>query len=196
MTSSGAARWNDEPDGVDVLRETFKDALSSGSRLEDLFSEFGTTRALFGPRDGGRELIEARPLGAAVAPRIDWTIDWPASPRRLASPYPLAPTGSGYVLVHRAGAPAGSRLRIEAEWEQHAAIKWTAVKLDADGHEITRIPIAAQPRVTEAQATIVDLDAAADVLVVATNVGDPFVKLDPDDERFEPHAWLVTLASE
>jgi hypothetical protein len=50
--------------------------------------------------------------------------------------------------------------------------------------------------VTEAQATIVDLDRATDVLVVGTNVGDPFVPFDPDDERFEPHGWLLTLAAE
>jgi hypothetical protein len=196
VTPPGAERWKDEPDGIDVLRESFKEALSSGSRLEDLFAEFGTTRALLGPADNGAELVEARPLGAALAPRIDWTIDWPQTARRLASPYPLAPTGSSYVLVRHAGAPSGSRLRIEAEWEQHAAIRWTAVKLDAAGREIARIPIAAAPRATEAQGTIVDLDGADAVLVVATNVGDPFVKLEPDDERFEPHGWLVTLAAE
>jgi hypothetical protein len=196
VTPPGADRWKDEPDGVDVLRESFKDALMSGSRVEDLFAEFGTTRALLGPRENGAELVEARPLGAALAPRLDWTVDWPTTPRRLASPVGVAPTGSAYVLVHRAGAPSGSRLRLEASWEQHAAIRWTAVKLDAAGRELSRIPIAAAPRVTEAQATIVDLDATADVLVVGTNVGDPFVPFDPDDERFEPHGWLLTLAAE
>jgi len=196
MTPFGAPRWNDEPDGVDVLRETFKDTLASGSRLEDLFAEFGTTRALLGPRDNGAELTEARPLDSALATRLDWTIDWPATPRRFASPVPIAPTGSSYILVHRAGAPPGARLRVEAEWEQHAALRWTVVKLDAKGRELARIPIAASPRATEAQATIVDLDAAADLLVVATNVGDPFVRLDPDDARFEPHGWLVSLAAQ
>ena len=196
VTPPGADRWKDEPDGVDVLRESFKDALMSGSRVEDLFAEFGTTRALLGPRENGAELVEARPLGAALAPRVDWTVDWPATPRRLASPQGVAPTGSAYVLVHRAGAPSGSRLRLEASWEQHAAIRWTAVKLDAAGRELSRIPIAAAPRVTEAQGTIVDLDATTDVLVVGTNVGDPFVPFDPDDERFEPHGWLLTLAAE
>jgi hypothetical protein len=196
MTPLGADRWKDEPDGVDVLRETFKDVLTSGSRVEDLFAEFGTTRALLGARDNGDELVEARPLGAALAPRLDWTVEWPAQPRRLASPVGIAPTGSAYVLIHRAGAAPGSRLRLEASWEQHAAIRWTAVKLDQAGRELARIPIAAAPRVTEAQATIVDLDRATDVLVVGTNVGDPFVPFDPDDERFEPHGWLLTLAAE
>ena len=195
MTPYGSERWVDEPDGMDVLRESFKDVITSGSRVEDLFAEFGTTRALLGPRDDGAELPEARPLGAALAPRIDWAIDWPTTPRRLASPVGVAPTGSAYVLVHRAGAPSGSRLRLEAAWEQHAAIRWTAVKLDAAGRELGRIPVAAPPRATEAQGTIADLDATDSLLVVATNVGDPYEPLDPDDESFEPHGWLLTLAS-
>ncbi len=196
LTPLGAERWKDEPDGVDVLRQTFKDALTSGSRVEDLFAEFGTTRALLGPRENGAELPEARPLGSALAPRLDWEIDWPAAARRLASPAGIAPTGSAYVLIHRAGAPSGSRLRLEASWEQHAAIRWTAVKLDAAGRELARIPIAAAPRATEAQGTIVDLDAAEAILVVGTNVGDPFVPFDPDDACFEPHGWLLTIAGE
>jgi hypothetical protein len=195
-TPFGAERWNDEPDTLDVLRESFKDVITSGSRVEDILTEFGTTRALLGPRDNGVELPEARPLGAALSPRIDWTIDWPTTPRRLACPAGLAPTGSEYVLIHHAGAPAGSRLRVEAEWEQHAAIHWTVVKLDRSGRELGRIPVTAPPRATEAQATIVDLDATDALLVVATNVGDPYVQLDPDDERFEPHNWLVTLAAQ
>jgi hypothetical protein len=196
MTPPGADRWKDEPDGVDVLRETFKDALMSGSRLEDLLAEFGTTRALLGPRDNGTELAEARPLGDALVPRVDWTVDWPAHPRRLASPVGIAPAGSTYVLIHRAGAPPGSRLRLEATWERHADIRWTALKLDAAGRELGRIPIGAAPRVTEAQGTVTGLDLASDVLVVGTNVGDPFVPFDPDDERFEPHGWLLTLDAE
>jgi len=44
--------------------------------------------------------------------------------------------------------------------------------------------------------TVIDLDATADVLIAATNVGDPYAPMDPDDETFEPHAWLLTLAEE
>jgi hypothetical protein len=196
MTPLDADRWDDEPDGYDVLRESFKDVLFAGSRMEDLFAEFGIARALFGPRDDGTELPEARPLGPALAPRVDWAIDWPAVPRRLASPVGIAPTGSAYVLVSRAGAAAGTRLRVEASWEQHAAIRWTVVKLDAAGKALARIPIAASARATEAQGTIVELDASSSLLIVATNVGDPFVRFEPDDEYFEPHGWLLTLAAE
>jgi hypothetical protein len=195
-TPPGAERWNDEPDGWDVLRTSFKDALSGGSKVEDLYAEFGTSRALLGSRENGLELPEARSLGALLAPRIDWEIDWPAKPRRLASPVPIAATGSSYVLVHHAGARPGARLRVEAAWEQHAAIRWWVVKLDAQGRETGRVVVGAQPRATEAQMTVIDLDATADVLLAATNVGDPYAPMDPDDETFEPHAWLLTLAEE
>jgi hypothetical protein len=70
------------------------------------------------------------------------------------------------------------------------------VKLDAGGRELGRIPVAAAPRATEAQATFVNLDAADAILIVGTNVGDPFDPFDPDDEAFEPHGWLLTLARE
>ncbi len=195
-TPFAAERWRDEPDGFDVLAASFKDALTSGSKVEDLYAEFGTTRALMGPRENGLELPEARVLGPSLAPPLAWEIEWPASPRRLSSPVPIAPTGSSYVLVHRTGAAAGARLRIEATWEQHAAIRWFVVKLDARGREMGRVAVAAAPRATEAQMTMVNLDDVASLLIVATNVGDPFAPFDPDDETFEPHGWLLTLAAE
>jgi hypothetical protein len=195
-TPVGAARWSDEPDGFDVLRVSFKDALTTGSTIEDLYAEHGTTRALLGARDDGHELPEARALGDAIVPRPDWVIDWPTTPRRLAPAVPIAPTGSSTILVRRAGAPPGSRLRLEATWEQHAAIRWVVVKLDAAMHEMGRVTVGAPPRATEAQGTVANLDGVDALLVVAVNVGDPFAPFDPDDEVWEPHGWLLTLASE
>ena len=32
--------------------------------------------------------------------------------------------------------------------------------------------------------------------VVGVNVGDPSYRFDPDDEEWEPHSWLLTLAEE
>jgi hypothetical protein len=196
QTPPGAARWNDEPDGFAVLKASFKDALTSGSTIEDLYAEFGTTRALFGPRENGLELPEVRVFGPSVVPPLAWEIDWPASPRRLASPIPIAPTGSSYVLVHHAGGASGARLRVEATWEEHAAIRWFIVKLDARGREMGRVWMAAAPRATAAQMTVVNLDGVDSLLVAGTNVGDPFAPFDPDDETFEPHGWVLTLAAE
>ena len=39
QTPPGAARWNDEPDGFAVLKASFKDALTSGSTIEDLYAD-------------------------------------------------------------------------------------------------------------------------------------------------------------
>jgi len=51
-------------------------------------------------------------------------------------------------------------------------------------------------RSTQAQMTVVDLDVAASLLLVGTNVGDPLYPFDPDDEVWEPHGWILTVASE
>jgi hypothetical protein len=34
------------------------------------------------------------------------------------------------------------------------------------------------------------------VLLVGVNAGDPAYAFDPDEAVWEPHGWLVTLASE
>ena len=196
MTALGALRWNDEPDGFDVLRTTFKNALTTGSTLDDLFLEFAAARAFLGPPDDGSHLAEARPLGDALRPPLDWEIDWPTSPRRIASPRPIAPTGASYVSIRHAGAPLHARLRLEAQWEEHSKMRWAVITRDPAGHELTRVLIPTTPRATEAQATIVDLDAVDTILIVITNTGDDAYPFDPDDEIWEPHGWLLTIASE
>jgi hypothetical protein len=193
-TPLGAARWVDEPDGFDVLRVTFKGALATNSTLDDLLLDFGVARAFMGDEDDGSVLPDAQPLGAALRPRIDWEIDWPAAPRRVAAS--VFPTGAAYVVVHHAGAPPGARLRLEATWEEHAKMRWAVVKRDAHGRRIRQVLVPTTEKATEAQVTVVDLDAAFDVLVVGVNTGDPEYTFDPDDETWEPHGWLLTIASE
>ena len=41
-----------------------------------------------------------------------------------------------------------------------------------------------------------DLDRTARVLIVGSNAGDPLILFDPDDYRWEPHGWVVSIASE
>jgi hypothetical protein len=178
VTTPGAWRWSNEPDTFDVLRASFKNALSLGSTVDDLLREVAVARATM-------------PLPA----RIDRTIDWPSKPRRFAGE-PVAPTGATYFLIHKRDAPAGASLRVELSWEQHAKMRWAAVKLDPSGHEIGHIAIPSADRATEAQMTVVDLDRAADVLLVGTNVGEPLFPFDPDDDVWEPHGWLLTVAAE
>ncbi len=109
---------------------------------------------------------------------------------------PVYPTGASHLVIRRAGARPGARLRAEIEWEEHALFRWAFVKLDASGRELGRVVIPTKERATEARMTLVDLDGVDRVMLVGVNVGDPGYTFDPDDEVFEPHGWLVTLAED
>lgn len=196
MTDVGARRWHDEPDAFDVLRVSFKNALSTNSTVDDLLLDTAIARAFMGSADDGLHQPETRTLGDAAKVTLDWNVEWPSKPRRLAPREPVQPSGASYVMVRREGAPKGSRLRVEIAWEEHALFRWAFVKLDARGRELGRVNIASRERATEAQATLVDLDAVDRVLVVGVNVGDPAYRFDPDDEVWEPHGWLLTIAAE
>jgi hypothetical protein len=195
-TPAGASRWQGKPNVVDVLRASFKNALLSGSTVDDLWVDFGVGRAFAGDADDGAHLPESRGLGASGRVHAQWEIGWPDRPRSLASGTGVAPTGTSYVIVSRSGAPAGARLRVEVAWEEHARMRWTAVKLDASGRELAQIGVPGPDRGTAAQITLVDLDATARVLLVGTNVGDPFHPFDPSAGVWEPHGWTLTVAGE
>ena len=196
MTDVGAQRWHDEPDAFDVLRVSFKNALSTGSTLDDLLLDTAVARAFVGSADHGLHQIETRTLGDAARVKIDWDLPWPAKPKRVAPRAPVFPSGSSYLVIRREGAAREARLRVEITWEEHALFRWTFVKLDAKGRELGRVGIPARERATEAQMTLVDLEGVDRILLVGTNVGDPSYRFDPDDEVWEPHGWLVTLAAE
>ena len=196
MTEVGTKRWHDEPDAFDVLRVSFKGALSTGSTLDDLLLDTAIARAFMGSADDGLHAIETRTFGGAARIPLDWDLPWPAQPKRVAPRAPVFPSGASYLVVHRAGAPPGARLRVEITWEEHALFRWAFVKLDAAGRELGRVPIPTRERAVEAQMTLVDLDGVDRILLVGMNAGDPSYRFDPDDEVWEPHGWLVTLAEE
>lgn len=195
-TPLGAPRWINEPDTFDVLRTTFKGALSTGSTVNDLWLDFGVARAFLGSTDDGLHLPELRTLGDAARVPLDWDIPWPTTARRLTARAPVHPTGSSYLVIHHLGARAGARLRVEIEWEEHALFRWSFVKLDASGRELGRVLIPTTDRATRASMTLVDVDAVDRILLVGVNVGDPAYAFDPDDEVWEPHGWVLTLAEE
>ncbi|MFO0677771.1 MAG: hypothetical protein U0169_14640 [Polyangiaceae bacterium] len=190
------ARYISEPDVFDVMRTSMKDAISTGSTFEDVLASYAVARTFFGSADDGIHLLESRALGDRALVRRDWSVPWPTTPRRFASVESLAPTGSSLVVVDTRSAPLGARLRIEASWEEHAKMRWTAVKVDAEGRKRAAIPVAAYDKATESQATITELGGTAFVYVVGVEVGEPFVPIDPDDGAWEPHAYLLTLAEE
>lgn len=189
-TPRGQARFVGEPDAFDVLRESFKGMLGSGSTLDDVFVEFAVARALTGGLDDAPELAVLPP--AALA----YDLPWPAEPRRVASSAGIAPSGADYVRVSRQGAAPGTRLRIEITWEEHARMRWIAVKLDAQGRALARIPIGAADKAVEAQLTVAELDETSSVLIVGANVGDWTAPFDPDVGELEPHGWAVTVATQ
>ncbi len=196
MTDVGSQRWRDEPDAFDVLRVSFKGALSTGSTLDDLLLDSAVARAFMGAADDGSHQLATRTLGDGARVPLDWDLPWPAVPKRVAPRAPVYPSGASYLVVHRAGAPPNARLRVEIAWEQHALFRWAFVKLDAQGRELGRIAIPTRERATEVQMTLVDLEGVDRVLLVGVNAGDPAYRFDPDDEVWEPHGWLVTLAAE
>jgi len=172
--------WNSEPDVFDVVRESVKDALHTGSTLDDALEEFAVVRA----------------LSYDSPPPLGWDVGWPHVARTLASPTGIAETGASYVRVDTKGHKAGARFRIDAAWEEHAKLRWVVVKLDAQGHEIARYEATAAPKATEAHVQIVDVEDTSALLVVVTNVGNWTTAFDPDDEVWEPHGWLLTIAAE
>jgi len=196
FTPFGADYFVGKPDVFDVLKESFKGALFSDSSVDDLYLDFAVARAFMGNADDGQHFPESRTFGPAADLNPDWAIDWPEKPRRLAPRASLLPTGASYIVVNAEGAKANQRLRVEAEWETHAKMRWTMVRVGKAGNELGRIDLRAQDRATNAQATVVDLREATRIIIVGVNGGDFSHPYDPDDEITEPHNWLVTVGVE
>lgn len=176
--------WATEPGTFDVFRASLANALWKGSTLDDIFGQFAVARA-------------APPL-APPPPAAAWTIPWPDHARRLASPRAVAPMGASYVVVGRAGAPAGARLHLEAQWEDYGRMRWAAAKVDAAGAVLAVLPIAATDRATSAAVTVEGLDAVGvdHVVVVGANVGSTEHAFRPDQREWEPHGWTLTVEGE
>jgi hypothetical protein len=130
---------------------------------------------------------------AAPSVRVAWHVPWPAAARRFASPVPVSPTGSSYVLVDLAGAPSSPKLRVEAAWEDFGRMRWTVVKLDASGRAMAVVPVTSLRLATRASMTVQLLEGVDRVLVVGVNVGSTEHPFDPGQGEWEPHGWLLTL---
>lgn len=188
--SRDAAAPLPSPDIYAVLRPSFADALVKTSTFDDVLLDLAVRRVF------AHE-------GADVA--TDWRIDWPTTPRRLALTG-LEPCGASYSVIDLpvaapnvdAGAPP-LRLRFEATWEQHATLRFALLALSSDGHLLRRLDTPPMYKADSAALTLVDLDGAAAIVVVATSTGDPDLSLSlPLDgaRPLEPHVALITLAAE
>jgi hypothetical protein len=190
-TAVGAWHWRGRPDTWDVLTTTFKGRMGAKMTVDDLLVEFTVARAFFG-KGGEDDFPETAALGEAAKARFDWDVPWPLAPRSVASANAVGPTGAAYVAVRNP--PKGASLYVGAEWEEHARMRWTVVKVRATGEPYATLPIVGFDRGTSAWLKVDNLDDADSLLIVGVNLGDPWFPFDIDDEVFTPHGWIVKLA--
>jgi len=176
-TPATAWRWAVRPTGFDVLGSSLAGVLGNDSNLDDVFLHFGIDRGLASP-----------------PARVAWHLPWPAQARRLASPVAVAPSGTSYILVDHAGAPAGASLRVQAMWEDYGRMKWAVVKLDAAGRPLAVLPITSTPRATSTALTVELIDSVDRFLIVGVNVGSTEHPFDPGQGWWEPHGWVLTIS--
>lgn len=192
-TAGNALLWNNEPDLFDVLRHTLHEDRPS---VAALFSDFAVDRAFVGSRDDGQHLPGLAWLGDFGRVRFDWVMKYSSLPRRVAATRPIEPSGSIYIWLELDDLPLGAVLGFQANWEAPVPFKWSLVRVDKDGVELSRIDVPFQERGSTIEARITNLEAAAYVLVVGTNLGgaDLAHPFDPDLSPFEAQSCTVYLA--
>jgi hypothetical protein len=192
-TAPVAREWDNEPDLFDVLRHTLDER---SNKLAALVNDLAVSRAFLGTRDDGTHLPWLAWAGDFGRVRFDWVLPFASLPRRVAATRPIDALGSIYVWVSLDGAPRDTTLGFRMEWEPPSAFVWTLVRIDRDGNELSRVDVPFQDRVTEVEQRVTQLDDAAAVIVVGTNLGgiDLAHPFDPDWAPFEPHGCTVYVA--
>ncbi len=186
-------QWDNEPDLLDVLRRTLED---KPRRMAEVLGDLAVTRAFLGERDDGVHAPTLGWTGAFGRVRFDWSIEFSSLPRRVASARPIEPTGAIYVWLSLDKVPKGATLGFQAEWEPPVPFQWVLVRVDAQGRELSRLPAPFREKSTQAEQTLVNLEGAAGILIVGTNLGgvDLAHPFDPDVAPHEPHGCTVYLA--
>jgi hypothetical protein len=192
-TPPGAWLWNNEPDVVDVLRHTYG---NKRPEYAGMFGRFAVARAFSGDREDGSHFAAADWTGAFGSIRFDWSIKFSSLPRRVLSSRSIFPTGAEYVWLDLDEVPLGAALYFQAEWEHPVPFKWVVVRVDKEGRELSRVDVPYQEGGTSAEQRVVDLEAAAGLVIVGVNMGDmsPTYPFDPDIAPFEPQRCTIYLA--
>jgi hypothetical protein len=192
---TGAAQmsWNNEPDVFDVLRHSIG---NNRVAFGQLLGSFAVARGFLGDRDDGTHWPRMEWPGAFGRVRFDWSIPFSTLPRRVASVHPVEPTGAFYLWLDLDHVPSGAALGVQAEWEAPVPFKWEIVRVGRDGRELSRIDVPYQETGTSFEQRVVDLEAAAGLIIAGINVGDTEINypFDPDIAPFEGQRCTVYLA--
>ncbi len=191
-TAPGSWEWDDDPDVFDVLRHSLDE---DTRRMADMLGDFAIARAFIGDRGDGSAVPSLDWTDGFGRVRFDWSIPLSSLPRRVAALHPIEPTGSVYIWVGLDKVPADKTLVFQAKWEIPVSFKWALVRVGHDGRELSRIDVSFEDHATVAERRIINLDGAAGIVIVGTNMGgvDLDHPFDPDVAPYEPHSCSVYL---
>lgn len=191
-TPPGAFEWEDDPDVFDALRHSFGE---DTRRMADMMGDFAVSRAFIGSRGDGSVLPSLDWTGAFGRVRFDWSIPLSSLPRNVAALHPIDPTGSIYIWLSLDKVPENKTLAFRAQWELPVSFKWELVRVGHDGSELSRIDVSFEDNATVAERRVVNLQGAAGIVIVGTNMGgvDLDHPFDPDVAPYEPHSCSVYL---
>ncbi len=184
--------WNNEPDVFDVLRHTLDEKTGEFARL---VGDFAVDRAFLGDRDDGTHWPRWSWPGAAGSVRFDWHLKSSSLPRRVAAARPIEPNGAMYVWLELDDIELGTTLGFQAQWEPPVAFQWNLVRVAKDGRELSRLVIPFKEQATEVTQTVTNLETAAGLLIVGTQLGgvDLLHPFDPDVAPYEAHSCTTYI---
>ncbi len=148
-----------------------KVAKSTEKKLADVLSDAAIARAFHGDREDGLHIPSSAELGTFGRVRFDGSLRYDELPKRI-SITPVYPTGATYTWVDLAGAPKDASVIVSLAWEEPTTLKWSVLRVGADGQELSRVDITREPGIYEVQRSIFQLENVAGLLVVGVSVGE------------------------
>jgi hypothetical protein len=181
-------RFQNEPDWLDVLRDSLGDSQLEFARQ---LNAFALARTRMGHGDGALSPLHWLTALAPLVP--DWVLPISTLPRKVASLYPIQPLGLVVVRVDLDRPAPKPKYALHVEWEGPGPFTWTVVKLDEQTRVLGRMDLAFEPRTTTAEKRLDEFGATGALLVLGTNLGgiDATHLLDPDRAPFEPHGCTI-----
>jgi hypothetical protein len=158
--------------------------------------EFSASRWFSGTRRAGARLEVLRALPDEATPPAWVTTRWDRLPRRLlyGTVGELEPYGTAFARVDVSGAPADSRIQIWMEGEYGVEWSLVAMRVGADGREISRTRAPARERDPHSYLSVELLGGTAEVIVAVTNLSGRGP--DPDEADDHARAFRLTIDSE